>query len=246
MIRGHSDLGTAISLAIPAAGLKYFVGIVASEKDAGSERQLQSYRSFIKNALVWSGPTVFPVNDTRQLDEGLAFGTVINATVGFDVYNSDTKTVSSGNIVAELLPSEVYGYLGHVKELEKIDRSIKLVAERIGPGDDDNLLHDLRTIILRDVFALTKSDRDAFEAEFSAALQVLLLKAHKTPPVRSLLAATKATYERLDSRRIEIGDWQVMSSWIKAKPPRTFDDLLSGKGLPIPIPPEDVFRTYDG
>lgn len=233
-------------MALPAAGFKYFVGTVTSEKDAGSERQLQSYRSFIKSALVWSGPTVFPVNDTRQLDEGLAFGTVISSTVGFNVYNSDTKSVLSGSIVGELLPSEVYGYLGHVKELEKIDRCIKFVAKRMGPGDNDNLLHDLRTVILRAAFDLTKSDKDAFEAEFSAALQVLFLKAHKTPPVRSLLAATKAAYERLDSRRIQVADWRVMSSWIKSTPPEAFDDLLGETGLSVPVPPKENFRTYDG
>jgi len=246
LFRGHSDFGTAISLALPAVGFKYFIGTVTSEKDAGAARQMQAYRSFIKSALVWSGPSVFPVSDTRQLDEGLAFGTVISSTVGFDAYNSEVKSGIPGSIVGEVLPPEVYGYLGHVKELEKIDRCIKFVAERIGAGDDDNLLHDLRTVILRAAFDLTKSDKDALEREFSVALQVLLFKAHKTPPVRGLIAATKAEYERLDSRRIQTGDWRVMSTWIKSKPPKTFDDLLGQEGLPIPVPSEENFRTYDG
>ncbi|UAX95804.1 hypothetical protein LAC81_30090 [Ensifer adhaerens] len=120
LVRGYSELGTALSLVVPAAFLEYYAGTLRTEKDAEAEHQLRSHQSFAKGALVWSGPTVFPVNDTRQLDEGLAFRKVIASTVGFDAYNGGSKG-SYSDIVRELLPSEVYAYLGHVKELEKID-----------------------------------------------------------------------------------------------------------------------------
>nr|WP_064245452.1 hypothetical protein [Rhizobium leguminosarum]OAP96842.1 hypothetical protein A4U53_37405 [Rhizobium leguminosarum] len=244
---GYGDFATALSLALPAAAFKYFVGTLSSGKTVEDDRQLQFYRSFIKNALAWSGPTVFQVNDTRQLDDGLAFGTVIDSTVGFEVYNSDVTSGYSGNVVREVLPSEVYEYLGHVKELEKIDRCLKFVARRMGPGDNDSLLlHDFRTVILRAVFDLTKADKDAFEEEFAAALQVLFFKAHNTPPIRNLIAATKVEYERTDSRRIQVGDWRVTSSWIKSVPPKTFDDLLGETGLSMPVPPKENFQIYDG
>lgn len=246
LVRGYSDFGTALSLAIPATGFKYYAGTLDTDRTSGLQDQLQAYRSFAKRALLWSGPTVFPANDTSQLDEGLAFGVVISSTVGLDTYNIEPKNAYSRDIVGELLPLEVYNYLGQVRELEKIDRYLKYVAKRMGTGDNNNLLHDIRAVILQAVFDLTKKDTDAFERQFSAALMVLSSKARKTPPIQHLIMATKAEYERNDSRAIEIGNWRIVSSWIKINPPNTFDDLLGESGLPIPAPLKGNFRTYDG
>ncbi|XKM38248.1 hypothetical protein A4U53_004150 (plasmid) [Rhizobium ruizarguesonis] len=126
---GYGDFATALSLALPAAAFKYFVGTLSSGKTVEDDRQLQFYRSFIKNALAWSGPTVFQVNDTRQLDDGLAFGTVIDSTVGFEVYNSDVTSGYSGNVVREVLPSEVYEYL-RAREGTREDRPLPQVRRQ--------------------------------------------------------------------------------------------------------------------
>lgn len=244
LLQGYSDFSKSIPAGASMAAGKYYVGTL-NTREADLRQQLQGYRKFTRNALMWSGPQVVQVSELRELDEGLAFGVVVEASVGFDEYNSEPRSDYLLNLVRDLLPSDVYGYLGHVKQLERIDRYMKYVAERIVQIEQDNPLHDIRTIVLREVFEVTSGDKNVSEALFGDALDQLRIRAKHTPPMYAFLQAVKMEYTGHDSRGVAIGSWGQVESWFASRQPRTFDDLLGTTGLPLPSVPETPKgRTY--
>ncbi len=242
--QGYGDFAKAIPAGAVMAVGKYFIGTMDT-READLRKQVQAYRKFTRNALMWSGPQVHEVSDLRQLDEGLAYGVVVEAAVGFQDYNAEPRSDYNRDLVRDLLPSEVHGYLDHVKQLERIDRYMKYVAERIEQTAQDNALHDIRVIVLREVFDLTSGTKDLSEHLFAEALEKLKFRAAGTPPLLEFLRAVKMEYGGHDSRRVQIGSWKIVESWFATKPPKTFEDLLGAKGLPMPPAPEpSKGKTY--
>ncbi|CAN7327367.1 hypothetical protein LJR239_001672 [Neorhizobium tomejilense] len=234
---GYGDFTKAIPSGAAAAAGKYFLGTMDT-READLREQLQGYRKFTRNALMWSGPQVHEVSELQQLDEGLAYGVVVEAAVGFKEYNSEPRSEYTRDLVRDLLPPEVHGYLDHVKQLERIDRYMKYIAERIEQTAQDNALHHIRVIVLREVFEMTSGSKEISERLFGEALENLKSRAAGTPPLLEFLRAVKMEYGGHDSRGVQIGSWKVFESWLAVKPPHTFDDLLGITGLPMPPVPE--------
>lgn len=244
LVHGYGDFTKAIPAGAVAAAGKYFLGTYDTT-EADLRKALHGYRKFARNAIMWSGPQIYPVSDLRQLDEGLAYGVVVEASVGFDEYNALPTSDFQRDLVGDLLPSEVYNHLGHVKEMEKIDRLMKYVAERIEQTAQDNALHDIRTVVLREIFDMTHETTTVYESTFADALEKLRVRATKTPPIYEFLRAVRMEYTGHDSRIVRIGSCKIVESWLAVTPPKTFDDLLGSKGLPVPpLPEAPKGKTY--
>lgn len=238
LVQGYGDFTKAIPGGAVATAGKYFLGTYDTT-EADLRKALHGYRKFARNAIMWSGPQVYEFSELRQLDEGLAFGVVVEASVGFEEYNSLPRSDFQRDLVGDLLPSEVYNHLDHIKQLERIDRLMKYVAERIEQtSQDNNALQDIRTVVLREIFDMTRETKTVYESTFADALEKLRVRANKTPPIFEFLRAVRMEYTGHDSRIVRIGSWKIVESWLAVTPPKTFDDLLGSKGLPMPPFPE--------
>lgn len=237
LARGYGQWEWALAAGLLSAGAKWWCTF-SSKDSLDEERRISSL--LIKRLLLRSGPVPNSIYRIDNPDADPAFAVIVDETIGLKGYETGLADAKVDWSIGQ--PTEVAAQLSKWPQMNAIDRKLVAVAKRIGSADYKHLLHDIRVIVMREMYR--RVDPNATDP-FPAALNEILAEVPRLSPIYRLLDATHKEYTGEDSRGIRIGSCEIVESWLKVVPPAKFDDICGGDGRALPPTPaiiEDALK----
>lgn len=231
LARGYGQWEWALAAGLFIAGAKWWVTF-SSRNTLDEERRISSL--FIKRLLLRSGPVPNSIYRIDDPDADPAFAVIVDETIGLEGYEEGLANAKADWSNGHHMPPEVVAQLSKWPQMNAIDRKLVAVAKRIGSADHKNLLHDIRVIVMREMYR--RIDPNATDP-FPMALNEIIAEVPRLSPIYRLLDATRKEYTGQDSRGIRIGSWEIAESWLEVVPPAKFEDICGGDGRALPPPP---------
>ena len=207
-------MGVALAAGLFIAGAKWWVTF-SSRNTLDEERRISSL--FIKRLLLRSGPVPNSIYRIDDPDADPAFAVIVDETIGLEGYEEGLANAKADWSNGHHMPPEVVAQLSKWPQMNAIDRKLVAVAKRIGSADHKNLLHDIRVIVMREMYR--RIDPNATDP-FPMALNEIIAEVPRLSPIYRLLDATRKEYTGQDLRGIRSDRGRSQKAGLKScRPP---------------------------
>jgi len=234
LLQGHGRWDWALSAGVALLGARWWVAVIQEDNRT---RERSAVNALIKLLLLRSGPVKHSIYGLHDPKANPTFAVIVDETVGIANFSANLPATEITWVLNRILPRDVAVHLGQWGSLDEIDQHIVSVSRRIGNADRKNLLHDIRVVILRELYR--RADRHDSDPYLSA-LSDLILEVPRLSPIYRLLDAVRMECRGHSSVGIRIGTWEIVESWLEQMPPKKFEDLCGGDGRPLPPIPKAI------